>query len=32
MGMPGFAGVTDIEDRGAEYTVRMVVPLEPELE
>jgi hypothetical protein len=32
MGMLGFAGVMDMEDKFAEYTLRMVVPLDPELE
>jgi hypothetical protein len=31
-GMLGFIGVTEIEDRGAEYTTRRVVPLDPEVE
>jgi hypothetical protein len=30
--MLGFAGVTDMEDKVAEYTVRVVVPLEPVVE
>jgi hypothetical protein len=31
-GMLGFTGVTEIDDRGAEYTTRRVVPLDPEVE
>jgi hypothetical protein len=31
-GMLGLAGVTDMEDRAAELTVRIVLPEEPEME
>ena len=31
-GMLGFTGATEIDDRFAEYTTRVVVPLEPKLE